>query len=96
MSGDGNSKIKIWNMNASACMLTLSGHESYVYGLVELKNGNIISSSGDITIKIWEVDDIMGYKCVSTFNEHTNIVFTLIKLANENVVSSSGDKTIKI
>ena len=50
MSGDGNSKIKIWNMNTSAYILTLSGHESDVNGLVELINGNIISSSGDITI----------------------------------------------
>jgi WD40 repeat protein len=62
MSGDGNSKIKIWNMNASACMLTLSGHESYVYGLVELKNGNIISSSVTLQLKsgrltiLWDIN----------------------------------------
>jgi hypothetical protein len=36
---------------------TITGHSSYVYSLIKLKEDEIASGSGDNTIKIWKKKD---------------------------------------
>jgi WD40 repeat protein len=61
--------------------------------LTILPNGDIVSGSVDITIKIWNPND---GTLKQTLNGHTNWVNALATLPNGDIVSGSSDKTIKI
>src|SRR5690606_21033173 len=45
--------VKILNIYGD-CICVLRGHSSYVYAVLILSNRNIVSSSGDWTIKFWQ------------------------------------------
>jgi WD40 repeat protein len=45
--------IKIWNPNDGTLKRTINGHTGSVITLTTLPNGDIVSGSGDRTIKIW-------------------------------------------
>ncbi len=62
--------------------------------LAILPNSNIVSGSGDFTIKIWRSE--YPYNFIATLTGHTNYVFALAILNNSNIVSGSADTTIKI
>jgi WD40 repeat protein len=47
-------EIKIWDKDLKS-IATLRGHESYVWSLCQLQDGNLASGSEDSTVKIWEV-----------------------------------------
>ena len=47
------------------------GHIHFVLSLVELKNGNLMSGSGDKFIKIW---DINTKACIFNINAHESYV----------------------
>jgi WD40 repeat protein len=64
-----------------------------VYRLIVLQNGDLVSGSGDTTIKIWDVD---RGTVKSTLIGNTKNVFVLKLLANGDLASGSGDGAIKI
>jgi len=66
---------------------------STVFTLTTLPNGNLASSSGDSTIKIWNPNT---GSLVYTLTGHTSDVLTSVILPNGNLASSSADNTVKI
>lgn len=53
----------------SECAATLEGHEGPVLSLAVTPDGDILSGSGDTTIRRWS-----GGKCVQTYKGHTDTV----------------------
>ena len=74
-------------------MKTLSGHNGKVSSLVQLKNGYLASSSGDKTIKLWELST---GQTVRTLEGHLDQVTSLVELNNGQLASGSTDKSIII
>eukprot|EP01114_Cavostelium_apophysatum_P018449 TRINITY_DN5705_c0_g1_i1.p1 TRINITY_DN5705_c0_g1~~TRINITY_DN5705_c0_g1_i1.p1 ORF type:complete len:525 (-),score=98.33 TRINITY_DN5705_c0_g1_i1:81-1655(-) len=52
-SGSFDHTIKVWDMDNFKCIKTLTGHKGYVHSLYLGKNYQLLSGSGDKTIKIW-------------------------------------------
>ena len=61
--------------------------------LIQLRNGDLVSSSYDGAIKIWNIETMA---CIQTRTGHTGTVWDLLELKNENIVSGSRDGTIKM
>ncbi len=56
MGGWGND-IQIYGSDNYKCLSTQSNaHNNYIVGLCELKNGLVLSFSGDTTMKIWSIN----------------------------------------
>jgi WD40 repeat protein len=56
-----------------------------------MKNGNIISGSGDKSIKIWNGNT---YECLATVTGHEKYVFSLLVLDKELFASGGYDSQI--
>lgn len=48
--------IKIYAVNDGSLVCTIPAHDYYIYSLVELPNGFLVSGSGDYSIKIWTIN----------------------------------------
>ena len=59
-----------------------------MYDIFELKNGNILTASGDGSIKLW---DIKSKKCLQTFIGHSDYVVSLLGTNGNSFVSGSYD-----
>ena len=81
-------------LNKIECVKTLEGHTDGISSLQTLENGEIVSSSADTTIKVW--DKISG-ECTKTLSGHSSYVSCLQVLFDTGeIVSGSSDNTIKI
>jgi WD40 repeat protein len=68
-SGDGDSTIKIWDLNTKSIEATLKGHTKCVSSVHFSPDGNkLVSGSGDRTIKIW---DLKTKSVETTLEGHT-------------------------
>ena len=86
------------------CSCTLIGHSWSVLSLIQLKDGNIASSSSDRTIKIWniKINNLNNNELINiplcTIKGHSNSICSLLQLtkgSNNYLISGSKDKTIK-
>ena len=50
-SGDSDRKIKIWNLECGECLQAFNSHTDWITGLVYFPNADLVSCSGDKTIK---------------------------------------------
>ena len=71
----------------------MSGHTGKVTGLVQLRNGQLASSSADGTIKLW---DLNTGQAVRTLQGHSDSVTCLVELDNGQLATGSLDKTVII
>ena len=74
----------------------LTGHSDPVYNVIEIRDNELVSVSGDKTMKKWEIID-NNYECTKTINFLKSSSCCNILKINENefVTSSCGDKCIK-
>ncbi len=99
ITGSDDNEIKIWNAVTYKCQKTLLGHQSYITGIIYLGNNLLISSSGDTTLRLWDVnnnDEIIKPK--NTFLAKDTISCMLhLKNYNENfILLGSVEDSIKI
>ncbi|NLC27162.1 MAG: AAA family ATPase, partial [Campylobacteraceae bacterium] len=66
----------------SGLIRVLEGHKSCT-SVIELSNGNILSSSGDKTLRIWNEEG----ECLKVLEGHTGWVQGAIELSNGNILS---------
>ena len=62
-----DSTIKIFDSSTGHCVTILDGHTTQVISLIELPNGNLVSSAEDGTIKVWE----LSFKKVNDYSSIT-------------------------
>jgi WD40 repeat protein len=70
---------------------TLAGHTDAVECMV-VHGDKLISSSGDLTIKVWSTDT---WTCEDTLEGHTDYAFSLV-VHGGKLSSASYDKAIKV
>lgn len=87
--------IQILNKKSLGLELSLKGHNKAVNHISLLENGYLVSSSEDLTIKIWELKDKL-YKCLKTLIGHKNEVRKTIQITHNRLVSCSDDGTLKV
>ena len=62
--------------------MTIKEHQDSVFYLTQLKNGNLVSSSEDSTIKIIRLISNKEYNVIQTLLGHSNAVMKTIELSN--------------
>ena len=90
-----NGGIQIWKIRETKPTLTktLRGHSAIICSLVLLSDGKLVSSSGDKTIKLWNITTGVCEKTL--IDEHADMIFALAVLPNGQLASSAVD-TIKL
>jgi WD40 repeat protein len=83
-------KIKIWRVDLGTEIKALLGHHNWIFDLILLPNGHLVSS--DNMIHLW---DLEKYSLVKIINSNYKQVISF-DLLNGNLVSGSKDGTIKI
>ena len=85
-----NGSIEIIDPITHKLLFTLTGHKDgdYIWGLIELNNGNLVSGSGDKSIKIW---DLENKSCVKTLIGHSGFIFSLLEHSSGKLISGSGN-----
>src|SRR3990167_8228410 len=67
---------------------TLGGHESSVFKLLVLPDGNLISTSRDLTQRIWDKKEA---KCFRLFKEHKDIAYA-VEIIDCDTVATADDR----
>ena len=76
----------------------LIGHSLGIIKAIQLKNGDISSSSIDNTIKIWKENKKNNlFQCQNTISVHTNNIHSILEIpiTNELVSSSNQERTLR-
>lgn len=83
--------IKIWDLETGSALHTLTGHDSFVYDLGILPNGDLVSSAEDRTVRVWrdkKVIQAITMPCIS--------VWCLGILPNGDFVVGGSDKKLRV
>jgi WD40 repeat protein len=92
-AGLSHGDIEIYNINDGSLVSSLKGHGSYVWDLVQMSDKILASSSGDKTVRIW---DLSKNTCNFILTGHTDWVYGLKQITWSILASGSDDKTIKL
>ena len=84
-----NSEYK-YNVSCS-----LSEHTKPITGLIQLNNNNLVSSSRDEKIIVWEMENDNFIKSVELKQAHKGGVYTICEIDNNNFISGGADGQIK-
>ncbi|KXJ08864.1 Lissencephaly-1-like, partial [Exaiptasia diaphana] len=95
VSGSRDKSIKIWDISAGVCLVTLVGHDNWVRGVMFHPGGKyIISCSDDKTLRIW---DYKNKRCAKTLVAHEHFVTCIdFHKSSPFVITGSVDMTAKV
>ncbi len=93
LATSSNRDILIWDTQNASLVKNLTGHSDYVYHLLRMQNGLLLSASADETIKVWNLTD---WSLVKTLEGHLVTVTCLAELSYDAFASGSQDGEIKI
>ncbi len=88
-------KINNNNQEIYECESTLSDHSDTITWMIQLRDGRLITSSRDKSIKVWEIIN-NTFSCEQTLLEHEDDVYCVEDILNKRIASASGDRTIRI
>ena len=102
-----DNSILIWkpnNLDGFFHIQTLEGHKSDINGLIELKDGRLVSSSKDRTIRIWksvikedkDKENMIQFHIDEILNEHKHGIYLIFQLKDERIFSSTSESAIVI
>lgn len=99
-SGGSDNLVIIWDMKRKSCIQRLEGHQHFVYFVMELKDGSLVSSSYDGTIAIWKKkkqnDGSLSYEHHCALQGHTQAIRKVLELKNGLIASCSWDGTVRL
>ena len=83
--------IRLWKLDGQQ-VGELQGHESYIYSLVSLPNGELVSAGEDRTVRIWR-----GAECIQTITHPAISVWGIASCTeNGDIVSGASDRKVRI
>jgi phospholipase A-2-activating protein len=85
ISGSWDKTARVWTYTAE-CVCVLRGHESAVWAVLSLMNGDILTGSADKMIKMWR-----NGLCYNTLKAHTDCVRGLKEIPNRDCFFSCGN-----
>ena len=90
-SASNDGIIRLWTLNGRQ-VGELRGHDSFIYSLASLPNGDIVSSGEDRTVRIWR-----GFDCLQTITHPAISVWGVAVCAeNSDIVSGASDRIVRI
>ena len=93
-AGLQSGKINIYDINNNGNLVSnLNGHTGYVYDLVLINSNLLASSSGDKTVRIW---DLTTNTTKFNLTGHASVVFGLNSVSSDTLASGSADFTVKM
>jgi WD40 repeat protein len=95
ISGSQDKTIKLWNLETSQEIKTLSGHSDHICSVAYSPNGQILASaSKDKTVKLWSVasgKEISSVKCTDS------VIYSIAFSPDGKILAAgSGDTTITL
>jgi len=87
-SNDGTVRISDFEGNL---IQTLIGHESFVYAVKILSNGDIVTSGEDRTVRIWR-----DGKAIQVITLPSISIWTVAVLPNDDIVTGGSDSVIRV
>ncbi|XP_006825041.1 lissencephaly-1 homolog [Saccoglossus kowalevskii] len=95
ISGSRDKTIKLWDIGAGVCVMTLVGHDNWVRGILFHPAGKyIVSAADDKTVRIW---DYKNKRCSKTLEAHQHFVTSLaFHKSSPYVITGSVDLTVKV
>eukprot|EP00931_Biecheleriopsis_adriatica_P101800 TRINITY_DN7687_c0_g1_i1.p1 TRINITY_DN7687_c0_g1~~TRINITY_DN7687_c0_g1_i1.p1 ORF type:complete len:770 (+),score=209.30 TRINITY_DN7687_c0_g1_i1:54-2312(+) len=92
LTASNDCSLKMWSLDGLE-MATLTGHQSFVYGVTFSSDAKeILSASDDCTLKLWSVSDT---QCKQSL-VHAGTVWQGCSLPNGDVVSACGDMMVRV
>ena len=90
-SASNDGIIRLWQLNGRQ-VGELRGHDSFIYSLASLPDGDIVSSGEDRTVRIWR-----GNSCIQTIT-HPAISVWSVAVCSENgdIMSGASDRVVRI
>lgn len=77
-SGSRDKTIKIWDVSTGLCLITLTGHDNWVRGLIFHSGGKyLLSAADDKTLRVW---DLRHRRCLKTLEAHQHFCTSLGKI----------------
>ena len=94
-TGDSGGKIRLWCFPDLTPLMTLNGHNSYIWDLAfSQDNRYLMSSSEDTTIKLWEISTGQELR---QFQGHSQSVLSVSLHPHQSIFASGGmNNQIKI
>lgn len=90
-SASNDGIIRLWRLDGTQ-VAELHGHENYIYSLVCLPNGELVSSGEDRTVRIWR-----GSECIQTITHPAISVWGVAACPeNGDIVSGASDKKVRV
>ncbi|KAL9105650.1 MAG: hypothetical protein Q9187_008673, partial [Circinaria calcarea] len=90
-SASNDGIIRLWQLNGRQ-VGELRGHDSFIYSLASLPDGDIVSSGEDRTVRIWR-----GNSCIQTITHPAISVWSVaVCLENGDIVSGASDRIVRI
>ncbi|KAI3404085.2 DOA1 [Candida oxycetoniae] len=93
VSCSNDATIRIWNLQTGETVKVLYGHESFIYDLALLPNGNLVSTGEDRSVRVWdivtgEVLQVITLPCIS--------VWCIAALPNGDFAVGGSDTQIRV
>ncbi|KAH6633452.1 hypothetical protein C7974DRAFT_171875 [Boeremia exigua] len=86
-----NNSLRFTPLRPYNLIMTLGGHGAAV-NAIQILDGQIVSASGDRTVKVW---DVRTGACIRTFSGHSKGI-ACVQFDGRRIVSGSSDETIRI
>ncbi|XP_012224540.1 phospholipase A-2-activating protein [Linepithema humile] len=93
ITGSNDNTICVYIADETVPVHTITAHQNTVCNLrTGKKEGTFLSSSWDLTAKLWDVNDLS--KPQLNLMDHTAAVWCVADLSNGNIVTGSADKLV--
>lgn len=90
-SAGNDGVIRLWKLDGQR-VGELIGHENFIYSLVSLPNGELVSSSEDRTVRVWR-----GKQCLQTITHPAISVWGVAACPhNGDIVSGASDRKVRV
>ena len=90
-SAGNDGTIRLWELRGRQ-VGELLGHESFIYSLASLANGDIVSAGEDRTVRIWKNNE-----CIQTITHPAISVWSVAVCAeNGDIVSGTSDRLVRV
>lgn len=89
VSASNDCTLKVWDLASGKVLQTLEGHNSFIYDIGLLSNGDIVSTAEDRSLRIWHngvVAQAITLPCIS--------VWCVTILPNDDIAVGGSDKHI--
>ncbi|GIL66282.1 hypothetical protein Vafri_19894 [Volvox africanus] len=91
LSASLDKTLRIWR--GGKCVSTLTGHQGPVLCLLVLEGGEVLSGSGDTSVKMWAPG---GGPCIHTIKAHTDTVRGMCMVPGLGFATASHDLSVRV